>query len=60
MLFKIVDTNTQKVICDHLNSYHEAWETLEQLTKVNGSLAKFQIEEYNNPVKRLGRDPDLH
>ena len=61
MLFKIVDTETQKVICDNLSSYIEAWETLEQLPKVTGASTRLQIEECDHiPVIRLGRDPDLH
>ena len=56
MSFRIVETNTQKVICDGLTSYTEAWETLEQLP-ISAELA---IQEYTKPVRGLGRDPDLH
>ena len=56
MSFRIVETHTEKVICDGLYSYTEAWETLEQLP-VSTELA---IQEYTKPVRGLGRDPDLH
>ena len=56
MSFRIVETHTQKVICDGLTSYTEAWETLEQLP----ISAELGIEEYSKPVTRLGREPDLH
>ena len=56
MSFRIVETHTEKVICDGLTSYTEAWETLEQLP-ISAELA---IQEYIKPVRGLGRDPDLH
>ena len=56
MSFRIVETHTQKVICDGLASYAEAWEALEQIP----ISAELDIEEYRKPVTRLGRDPDLH
>ena len=56
MSFRIVETNTQKVVFDGFTSYTEAWETLEQLP----ISAELDIEEYKIPVTRLGRDPDLH
>jgi len=56
MLFKIVDTDNLKVICDGLNTYEQAWEALEQIIPN----AKLAIEEYKKPVTGLGRDPDLH
>ena len=56
MLLRIVETNTQKVICDGFKSLEEAWETKEQLPAKH----KLEIEEYKIPVKGLGRDPDLY
>ena len=56
MLLRIVETDTQKVICDGFTSYIEAWEALEQIP----ISAELDIEEYKKSVTRLGRDPDLH
>jgi|TARA_R110000824_G_scaffold339912_1_gene526434 hypothetical protein len=59
MLFKIVDTVTQKVILDHFMTYEEAWQTYLQMPQPISS-SNIQIEEYKIPIKRMGRDPDLH
>jgi len=56
MSFRIIETHTEKVICDGLTSYTEAWETLEQLS----TSTELAIQEYTKPVRGLGRDPDLH
>tara|TARA_B100000029_G_scaffold180107_1_gene177712 strand:+ start:3722 stop:3892 length:171 start_codon:yes stop_codon:yes gene_type:complete len=56
MLLRIVETDTEKVICEGLSSYEEAWVTIEQLPRKN----KLEIQEYKVPITGLGRDPDLH
>ena len=56
MSFRIVETHTEKVICDGLSTHEEAWEIVEQ----SPNKKDLVIEEYKKPVKGLGRDPDLH
>ena len=56
MLLKIVNKETQKILCDQITSYEEAWDTLSQMCNYNS----YEVIEYKIPVSGYGRDPDLH
>ncbi len=51
MSFRIVETHTQKVICDGLASYTEAWGTLEQLPKEEAESLKAALEAVGAEVE---------
>ena len=58
MLYRIVNSDTQEILFDSMQTYDEAWDVVQQLP--GSHLQPLRIEEYKLPITGLGRDSDLH